>query len=82
MRRHWGRRRRLIWAGVLLGVVVIVAVLSVVDAALRAYDRLVAATRDQRPMWIASALFPHPGLAPWRLPGVTEETGDRRHVAP
>ena len=45
-RRH--RRRRLVWAGVLLGLVVIVAVLSVADAGLRIYDELVSATRDRR----------------------------------
>ena len=38
MMRRWERRRRLLLAGVLLGLVVIVAVLTVVDAALRAYD--------------------------------------------
>jgi hypothetical protein len=37
-----------VWAGVLLGLVVIVAVLSVADAALRIYDELVSATRDRR----------------------------------
>ena len=45
-RRH--RRRRLLWAGVLLGLVVIVAVLSVADAGLRIYDHVYAATRDRR----------------------------------
>lgn len=48
MRRHWERRRRLLWAAVLLGLVVIVAVLSIVDGGLRIFDRLVSATRDQR----------------------------------
>ena len=48
MTRHWKRRRRLLWAGVLLGLVVIVAVLSVADAGLRIYDDLVSATRDRR----------------------------------
>jgi hypothetical protein len=33
---------------VLLGLVVIVAVLSVADAVLRIYDQLVSATRDRR----------------------------------
>jgi hypothetical protein len=46
MTRRRNRRRRLLWAGVLLGLVVIVAVLSVVDAGLRIYDRLVSATRS------------------------------------
>jgi hypothetical protein len=45
-RRH--RRRRLLWAGVLLALVVIVAVLSVADAALRIYDQLASATRARR----------------------------------
>ena len=44
-RRH--RRRRLLWAGVLLGLVVIVAVLSVVDAGLRVYDYLLSVTRSR-----------------------------------
>jgi uncharacterized membrane protein SpoIIM required for sporulation len=48
MTRRLHRRRRLLWAGVLLGLVVIVAVLSVAAAALRIYDRLVSATRDRR----------------------------------
>jgi len=48
MKRRWVRRRRLVWAAVLLGLVVIVAVLSVVDAGLRSYDQLVSATRDRR----------------------------------
>jgi hypothetical protein len=41
-RRH--RLRRLLWAGLLLGLVVIVAVLSLADAGLRIYDQLVAVT--------------------------------------
>ena len=45
-RRH--RRRRLLWAGVLLGLVVVVAVLSVADAGLRIYDQLATVTRDRR----------------------------------
>ena len=45
-RRH--RRRRLLWAGVLLGLIVIVVVLSVTDAVLRIYDQLVSATRARR----------------------------------
>jgi hypothetical protein len=48
MRRRWERRRRLVWIGVLLALVVIVAVLSVVDAGLRVYDHLVSATRERR----------------------------------
>jgi hypothetical protein len=48
MRRHGERRRRLLWAALLLGLVVIVAVLSVVDGGLRIYDRLVSGTRDRR----------------------------------
>ena len=48
MTRRGHRRRRLLWAGVLLGLVVIVAVLSVADATLRIYDQLVSATRDRR----------------------------------
>ena len=47
MRRRWERRRRRLWAGVLLCLVVIVAVLSVVDAGLRICDRLGPA-RDRR----------------------------------
>ena len=35
MTRRWQRRRRLLWAGLLLGLVVSVAILSVVDAGLR-----------------------------------------------
>ena len=50
MTRRGHRRRRLLWAGVLLGLVVIVAVLSVADAGLRIYDQLVSATRDRRSM--------------------------------
>jgi len=46
--RRWERRRRLLWAGVLLGLVVVVGVLSVVDAGLRIYDHLSSATRDRR----------------------------------
>ena len=49
MRRHWERRRRLLWAAMLLGLVLAVAVLSVVDGGLRLYDRVSAATRDRRP---------------------------------
>ena len=45
MTRRWKRRRRLLWAGVLLGLVVIVAVLSVVDAGLRMHDRARSAVR-------------------------------------
>ena len=45
-RRH--RLRRLLWAGLLLGLVVIVAVLSLADAGLRIYDQLVSATRARR----------------------------------
>jgi len=41
-RRH--RLRRLLWAGLLLRLVVIVAVLSLADAGLRIYDQLVAVT--------------------------------------
>ena len=48
MIRRWERRRRLLWAGVLLGLVVIVAVLAIVDAGLRFCDHLVSATRDRR----------------------------------
>ena len=48
MTRHWKRRRRLLWAGLLLCLVVIVAVLSVADAGLRIYDHVYAATRDRR----------------------------------
>jgi hypothetical protein len=45
-RRH--RRRRLLWAGVLLGLAVTVAVLSVADGALRIYDHVLSAARDRR----------------------------------
>jgi hypothetical protein len=48
MRRYWERRRLLLWAGLLLGLAMTVAVLSVVDAGLRIYDRLVPASRDRR----------------------------------
>ena len=48
MTRGRKRRRRLLWAGVLLGLVVIVAVLSVVDTGLRIYDHLASATHDRR----------------------------------
>jgi len=48
MRRRSERRRRLLWAAVLLALVMSVAVLSVVDAGLRIYDRVSAATRDRR----------------------------------
>jgi hypothetical protein len=48
MRRRWERRRRLLWVGLLLALVVIVAVLSVVDVGLRMYDQLVSATRERR----------------------------------
>jgi Na+-driven multidrug efflux pump len=48
MRRHWERRRRLLWAAVLLGLVMTVAVLSVIDAGLRIYDHLVSATPHAR----------------------------------
>jgi hypothetical protein len=57
MTRRWYRRRRLLWAGVLLGLVVIVAVLSVVDAALRIYDQLVSATRNRRTKWKENTMF-------------------------
>ena len=48
MTRRWQRRRRFLWTGVLLALVVTVAVLSVVDAGLRIYDHVYAATRDRR----------------------------------
>ena len=48
MTRHWNRRRRLLWAGLLLCLVAIVVVLSVVDAGLRIHDHLVSATRGGR----------------------------------
>lgn len=48
MRRRVYRRRRLLWAGLLLGLVVIVAVLTVVDAALRIYDHLASTARHPR----------------------------------
>ena len=48
MRRRSERRRRLLWAAVLLALVMSVAVLSVVDAGLRIYDRVSGATRDRR----------------------------------
>ncbi len=60
-RRH--RRRRLLWAGVLLGLVVIVAVLSVADAALRIYDQLVSATRGGRSKRKENSVFHTAGLA-------------------
>lgn len=57
MTRRWQRRRRLLWAGWLLGLVVIVAVLSVVDAGLRIHDRLVSATRGRRSTRKTNTLF-------------------------
>ena len=60
-RRH--RRRRLVWAGVLLGLVVIVAVLSVVDAGLRIHDHLVSATRGGRSKRKKNTVFRTAGLA-------------------
>ncbi len=60
-RRH--RRRRLLWAGVLLALVVIVAVLSVVDAGLRIHDHLVSATRGGRSKWKENKVFRTAGLA-------------------
>ena len=56
MRRHWERRRRLLWAAVLLGLVVIVAVLSVVDGGLRLYDHVSGAARNRRTKPFRTAL--------------------------
>ena len=61
--RRWQRRRRLLWAGVLLGLVVLVAVLSVVDAGLRIHDHLVSAARDQRSKRTENTVFRTAGLA-------------------
>ena len=63
MTRRWQRRHRLPWAGRLLGLVVIVAVLSVVDAGLRIHDRLVSATRGRRPKRKTNTVFRTAGLA-------------------
>ena len=63
MTRRGHRRRRLLWAGVLLGLVVIVAVLSVADAGLRIYDQLVSATRDRRWKRKENTVFRTTGLA-------------------
>jgi len=64
MTRRRYRRRRLVWAGVLLCLVVIVAVLSVVDAGLRIHDHLVSATRGGR----SKRTMLGPGLAARRQP--------------
>lgn len=56
MMRRWERRRRLLWAGLLLGLVMVVAVLSVVDAGLRIYDHLVSATLERRSMRNGTAM--------------------------
>ena len=63
MTRRWKRRRRVLWAGLLLCLVVIVAVLSVVDAGLRIYDQRVSATRDRRSTRKANTVFRTAGLA-------------------
>jgi len=63
MIRRWKRRRRLLWAGVLLGLVVIVAVLAIVDAGLRFCDHLVSATRDRRWKRKENKVFRTTGLA-------------------
>ena len=48
MNRRRRLRRRLLWAGVLFGLVLLVAVLSVLDAALGVRDRVVASRRPRR----------------------------------
>lgn len=62
MTRRRKQRRRLLWAGLLLGLVVIVAVLSVIDAGLRIYDQLVSATRDRRPKRTENRMLRPAGL--------------------
>ena len=63
MTRRWQRRRRLLWAGLLLGLVVSVAILSVVDAGLRIHDQLVSATRGRRSTRKMNTVFRTAGLA-------------------
>ena len=63
MIRRWERRRRLLWAGVLLGLVVVVAVLAIVDAGLRLCDHLVSATRDRHWKRKENTVFRTTGLA-------------------
>ena len=48
MTRRRRLRRRLLWAGVLLGLVLLVAALSVLDAALGVRDQVVADLRARR----------------------------------
>ena len=48
MTRRRRLRRRLLWAGVLLGLVLLVTALSVLNAALWVRDQVVAAGRSQR----------------------------------
>ena len=63
MRRRSERRRRLLWAAVLLALVMSVAVLSVVDAGLRIHDHLVSATRGGRSKRKKNTVFRTAGLA-------------------
>jgi hypothetical protein len=76
MTRRWKRRRRVLWAGLLLCLVAIVAVLSVVDAGLRIYDQRVSATRARRSTRKTNTVFRTAGLASLTslaalVPGVT-----------
>lgn len=48
MTRRRRLRRRLLWAGVLLGLVLLVAALSVLDAALGVRDQVLASRRSRR----------------------------------
>ena len=47
MNRRRRLRRRLLWAGVLFGLVLLVAALSVLDAALGVRDRVAASRRSR-----------------------------------
>ena len=63
MIRRWERRRLLLWAGVLLGLVVIIAVLAIVDAGLRFCDHLASATRGRHRKRKVNTVFRTAGLA-------------------
>jgi hypothetical protein len=63
MTRRWQRRRWLLWAGVLLGLLVIVAVLTVADAGLRIYDQVVSTTGNRRSKRKENTMFRIAGLA-------------------
>lgn len=63
MTRRRKLRRRLLWAGVLLGLVVVVAVLSVVNAGLWLHDQVRSAARDRRTKRTATTTFRTAALA-------------------